>query len=445
MWQRIRSLQHILAERPGVKTITIVILLVAVLWFEARYHYDTGVWPILNFLLGLIVCPMALISAVRYLYLFARRARWLVRKNREKETTEDIRIPANVAPAQSFDDIDVIHDAQTKALTVVPDAQGLFRARALTTFMAPAIAVFLTGLQVANWPSGPFAAGLIAGQVILFAMVLIRIVTDRRPTDEWIKRRTRVELLRREQYLRLARVGPYAPGEHCTVGDRIQTIHFASLETMTNLVIMEYGGARAGQSWFEGIMRHPPNEPIFADLAARLDTYRYHRVDKQIGWMRVSGEQAESDAKLIGIFVAIVTLLATLLALYNTFVFLSVQPAGTVPANALADAFNKTITLRGSVELGAFLPALAGGLLALQNVFNLRFLAQNYRLTAKFLERVDLTLTSLGNDLHATSDAAQTQILEARFQRSVLHVESALTEEYTRWRMITERDAYEFI
>ncbi len=102
--------------------------------------------------------------------------------------------------------------------------------------------------------------------------------------------------------------------------------------------------------------------------------------------------------------------------------------------------------LRHAVSLGMFLPALSSTVLALQSVFNLRFLIENYRLTEAALEHLRGQVMTLQDEMAlASQGASDTQLrdLQHRFQKLVLRVEGALTDEYLRWRLIVQRDAHE--
>lgn len=305
--------------------------------------------------------------------------------------------------------------------------------------------VLLAGLQLAFWPMRPFGAGLILGQAFLVFFVILRIVTDRRPTQEWIERRIRGELFRREQYLCLARVGPYYPGRHSSPDTRIAQIGTASLERMTELMAMEDEEDRDRASWPDHLSPQPAPAPIFDDLLDRVTTYQYHRTGKQIAWMRSTANDTECSARRIERFVGAAGACNILVAAVNSFLLLTLQ---AVPADQAGSGGGNVALLRPVVALSAFLPALSGMLLALQSVFNLRFLTENYRLTERSLERLRKELIELQEEVARTwdgADAYRRHQFETRFQKLVLRVEAELAEEYVRWQMITQRDAHELV
>jgi hypothetical protein len=394
-------------------------------------------WAAVQFVIGCAVCPALLLLAIRHGYLFARGWHWRRRKRREEEHVARLQIPAEVRKAEAFEPIGRIHAAEKAILSLIPDVQGQFRARALVTYAVPAVAVLLAGLQLALWPEGAFGAGLVLGQALLLFFLIVRVIIDRQPAQEWIEHRTRGELLRREQYLLLARVGPYEVGRLAGPDTRLAQIGAASQERMNELLRMEHEDDPDRATWLEHLASKPAAAPLFDDLIERVKTYLHHRAGKQIAWMRSAADDAERSATSIEWLAGIAAGGGILVAAAGAF---RLMAAGQPGAN--------DEVLRAGLALGTFLPALAGMLLALKSVFNLRFLAGNYRMTERSLERLHTELAELLEEVAKTpagADSTQRCRLETRFQKLVLRVEGELTEEYFRWRIVTQRDAYELV
>lgn len=409
--------------------------------FSIRPDFST--W--LQFIAGAVVCPSLILFGVREGYLLARRTHWPDRQRAEKEQVEALQIPADVRSPETFPGVDQIDAAQEAALIVVPDSQGEFRARALTTYAAPAVAVLLASLHVAIWPTGPFGSGLVLGQGLLVAYVILRVVVDRRPAQAWIERRLRAELFRREQYLCFARVGPYFPGRSANPDARINLIRSGSIERLTELLVMQYEDEKDRATWLEYVAANPAPTSLFSDLPERVRSYEYNRAGKQIAWMRASAEDAEASARRIEWFVGGIAIANILVAVVSSFHLQIPSAATTFPA---ATGASGIVPLRAIVALSIFLPAVSGMLLALQSVFNLRFLSENYRLTERTLERLRIELIELEQlavNVWVGADRDLKRQLEIRFQRLVLRVESELAAECVRWRMVTQRDAHELV
>jgi hypothetical protein len=413
--------------------VVLLVLTFALVW---RWPDPPEGWAWLYVLAGCALCPMLVLLVIRHGYLFARRQHWPGRRTSETEHVDALLIPPEVRRPESFAGVARIDAAQKTALVPVPGSQGRFRARALTTYAAPAVAVLLAALQLAVWPKGPFGAGLALGQALLIFFVFLRIIVDRRPTQEWIERRTRAELFRREQYLCVARVGPYYPPRSADVEIRIGEIGGASFERMTELLALEYEEDEDRATWLDHLSSQPASAAAFDDLPDRVTTYQYYRTGKQIAWLRSAGKDARNSARHIEWLVGIAAVCNILLAVFNFFLLLTDSAAGGVAL------------LQTAVAVGAFLPALSGMLLALQSVFNLRFLAESYELAEKALERLRKELTELQEEAARTwagADPTRKRQLQTRFQKLALRVEAALSEEYVRWRLVTQRDAHELV
>jgi hypothetical protein len=417
-------------ETPPVFALAVSIILLWLAFAQVSRLVDT-----LQYIVGALVCPVWILLSIRYGYLYARQLHWKGREEREKKHLERFQASAGARKPEDYSPVDRVHAAQSETLKDVPDSQGQFRARALTLYAAPAMAVLLAGLQLALWPEGSFGAGLILGQAILALFVIIRVIVDRRPTQEWIELRTRGELFRREQYLCLARVGPYEEGRLTSPETRIAEIGAASLERMDELLRMENEDDPDRSTWLEHLASSPGSKPVFDDFPERLKTYQYHRACKQIAWMRSASEDAERAAKLIEWIAGIAAFGTILVAGGSSFLLMTrpeLRPDGNVEI------------LDAAISLGVFLPALVGMLLAIKSVFNLRMLAENYRLTECSLERLRKELVGLQEEVERKqADASVRRQLETRFQKLVLRVEAELTEEYYRWRIVTQRDTYE--
>jgi hypothetical protein len=374
----------------------------------------------------------------RHGYLLARRYHWLIRQNNEQTEVDALRIPAEVRKPESFNGVAEIDAVQHRLMRPVPNAQGRYRAGALTIYVAPAIAVLFVGLQQAGWPTGFFAAGLVFSQAVLVLFVFLRIIIDRKPTATWIERRARSELIRREQYLCLARVGPYHDATCDHPISRIAWIESASLEGLGELVPMEHSGTCDRPSWIEHMSSLPQAAQILIDLPERIASYQYYRAGKQIAWMRSSRRDSENSAKVLTWLLGTVAISTILLAGVNAIWLL------TLPTPA--PETTKLAILTHAVGLSVFLPAFSGTVLALQGVFNLRFLIENYRSTERALELLRGHLMALQDEIAKVwfgTDDVHRRELQHRFQKLVLRVEAVLTDEYLRWQLITQRDAHE--
>ncbi len=403
-----------------------------------RLPFTSPIWVGVQFGSAGFLCPFLAVFTMRNGYLFARRLLWLSRQKRERSEVQALRIPPEIPHPRTFIDVAEIDAAQHRILHPIPDAQGKYRARAVTIYSAPALAVLFSALQQAGWQRGPFAAGLIFSQTIIVLLVLLRILIDKNPTAEWIEQRTRGELLRREQYLCLARAGPYhdaGPNHHVV---RVARIENASHEVLTDLVRMEHLEARYRDTWLESLSSRPHPISVIQDLPNRVSCYNYYRAGKQIAWMRSARRDCEGSARTLTWIIGFVTVATAVVASGNAFGLLMLPENGP-PTDWV-------IMLRHAIVFGMFLPVLSGTVLALQSVFNLRMLTENYRTTETTLDQLRGLLIALNEDViqgWSSSDEVWRREMQRGFQSLVLRVESTLTDEYLRWRLITQRDAHE--
>ncbi len=270
-----RKTEKLYLHQNFLLSLVSVLALVAIFAVIPRLPDQPMPWLTLQFVSGGMLCPFLFLLLVRHGYLFARRYTWLVRQSGERSEVDALQIPRASRKPENFDGVGEIDAAQHRLLQLIPDAQGQYRARALSIYVAPALAILLASLQQTGWPTGAFAAGLLFGQVVLAFLVFLRIIIDKKPTEDWIERRTRSELMRREQYLCLARVGPYLDADHAQTASRVTRIESASVEGLTELVPMEHIETGDRPIWLECLSSSPRSLPVLSDLPERVASYQY--------------------------------------------------------------------------------------------------------------------------------------------------------------------------
>jgi hypothetical protein len=421
-----------------------VVLLVLIFLFIPRLPNSPTSWIWIHILGGGVFCPLLFLKVLNHGYLFIRQLHWPTRKKSEETRFEELFIPEDVKKPLAYDGVAQIDLSQHELLPPIPNAQGKYRARALTIYSAPAIAVLLASLQTTIWSTGFFGSSLILGSALLIIIVYLRIIIDRSPTQAWLELRTRSELLRREQYLCLAQVGPYYPGKLLTPKNRIDQIRIGSKERLNELVLMQYEDDKDHATWLEHLYLTISATPTFEDLLDRVKTYQYYRAGKQIAWMRSAFDDALNTANRLNWLIGTIAIGTVIVAIFTFTSLFSQSLTGTTPTSSTGIVtFYRTAT-----SVGIFLPALSGMVLALQSVFNLRILSENYKSTEIGLERLRKELVELQEEIAEgwinalVNDRYQ---FELRFKKLVLRVESELTGEYLRWSMITRRDTHDLV
>lgn len=423
-------------------------LAVSIAIVGAAFYFGPGLagnWQ--SIAVGCIAVPFSLILLVHSTYLLARAVHWQYRLRLEKAAKAGMRASKPQRKVETFDEIHLIDTAQHKELKGVPDAQGKYRARALTTYFAPPLAVLLVCLEQIVWPDTTFGSGLVLGEGSLIGFVLIRLVLDSRPTKKWIILRTRSEILRREQYVALAKAGPYLPTSQRrqAVADRIGAICTSGEDRLLSLLPQQHEN---GVLWSDDLFRSASTTALFDDLLDRLSCYSHRRLDGQIAWMRSAQSEMKGSAKELAFLLLFVALATMVVAVIHFFQIGNAIAAAAIAASGSPSQVPAAPTqgfADGVRVLGVFLPALSGAVLALQAVFNMRFLAANYKDTEVQLDRLRLPFTDLEREVRGlpeTATAVEQRELEVRFQTLLLRAEGVLTEELTRWRMVTQRDAH---
>src|SRR6266496_3263935 len=158
-----------------------------------------------------VLLALALLWCFRRLYFWWRKGSFSRRERRRTEhPAENLVIPPGLKKPEDYEGGHGLHEAQWTYINRAVEAQGHYFANGILAAILPPLALFLLSFQILALPDGGgWAIGLIVSEVLSLALLVYFALTNREPTSEWIENRVRTELLRREQYLFLAGVGPY--------------------------------------------------------------------------------------------------------------------------------------------------------------------------------------------------------------------------------------------
>lgn len=379
-----------------------------------------------------LVVPLAVtawvVFAIHHGYLVIRQLRWRHRRQVEADRLQQVAIPDDVPRPDTFPGVDVIDAAQHATLPTVPDYQAAMYARGVTVAAMPSLAVLIAAIQTTAVGSN-LATGLSIANIAVMTTLIALVWLSRNPSQPWVKARTRAELLRREQYLCLAAVGPYQNLEPQHIADvaanRTTTITAATDETLHHLIPMRADAAHT--PWHDQLWTQP-NPPLHA-LRQRTLAYLHFRIGKQIMWFKLSEKLNRNAERRIATVIKSSLLAAVAATLLQTALHIA-NAAHPAPVTAAAGI------------LTLVLPPTCAFLLAIQELFSHRRLATSY---SHMLERLVDERTALTNlvttlDNEANIDRATPS---QQFQTTVLRTESNLTEELQWWRMLTQRDEYD--
>jgi len=302
--------------------------------------------------------------------------------------------------------------------------QGALRARGVRLALAPFLAATALATQAVLLPrGGPAAVGLAAAAAVILLYLLTLVWTSPEPTGAWVTSRFRRELLRREEFLVLARTGPYlqaGPDDALRIAQaRVARMVAADAHELARLAALSDGEADGGERpWIDEVWRHDVDESS-AETVERMRAYLEYRIKAQILFLGLAVEKCrKTEARLSAAAKSVVV-------------------AGAVAATSYVIALAAADRSPGIALLSlaaAALPALCNGMLALQNLYGAQRLASSYRETQEELSRHAHTLTLLigGSAPSGT-----------RFRALALHVEAALTRELLQWRNLVSRPEFD--
>jgi uncharacterized protein DUF4231 len=309
----------------------------------------------------------------------------------------------------------------------VPRQQGDMFSRGVKVIILPAIAVLVAALPNLRPAHTWWAVGSAAAELAALLTVVYLVLSTPKPSRLWVQARTRAELLRREQYLRLAHIGPYLnltdAAAAAITASRLEALA-AGTEPGELIPLRE---PDTGRRWVDLLWKSPPT-PV-PELAARARSYLHYRIDKQRIWFNLGTKDAARTEKRIGRGVG----LSLVLAMAIVFAQLLLR----IPDLALEHPYPAVAAL-----FALDLPAITACLIGLRELYAYRGRSASY---AQTLETLDAERTEL-KKLIDTIDAAveDPDTLSREFQAFALHLEGILSTELTTWIMIVEREKLDF-
>ena len=411
----------------------------------AAAYIGLSVWVYSKILIAAIPVVVAcwLLVAIDCGYFWLRARRWKQRQRHEREASERLAIPAETRKPVTFAGVASIDKAQHTALAEVPDFQGKYLATGIKVAILPLLAVLALGLQtLAVDESSSFGIGLSATEALLLVFLTYSIWIRREPTSEWVTRRIRSELFRREQYLRMVLAGPYLDlsADEADHLSELRTDMFreGSAPELRQLIPMSTKTAEGTkpivERWIDQLWKKPEDEShiLTDDLTDRMSSYRYYRLDKQLMWFKLGVDANERAERQIALTLKAALLAAVIIAGIHTTLLSQHVTAGQ-PSHP--EPFPVSVSL-----LAFLLPPACAVLLGVQELFTYRKLGVSYAQTrAELLE----LRTELQQLIFAATQKDETRALGRDFQALVLHAESILTLELQRWIMLVSRTEFE--
>lgn len=275
---------------------------------------------------------------------------------------------------------------------------------------------------------GFFAHTLIVAEVVVIVFALITVI-KRNPTTKdhgaWIQARLRSELLRREAFLYLARVGPYLGAddkdhllkitkqrvvmveEQKPGASKNTELYLAELLNLEDRSDAEQSSWRDQLEAYYMVTEYPPaldNGFVHAYLTKRL----YDQLD---GYFRKKGREHNYQDQAYRILSLVALLLSCAVAVLHYR--LVGAPAGTVEQNVSISAL--------------VLPPVGACFIALRTAFENHRLTNSYAHQEKQLEKLEYCFTMLDEKKH------NPQTYDRDVKRLVLRTEELLSHEILRW------------
>lgn len=404
-------------------------------WFliavKSDYPWLIGLAPVLLAVWLLLVCYHG--------YFLLRASRWHRRQQEEKEAIAKLAIPPNIKKPNAFEGVKAIDDAQKRVLPNVPDRQGRFRAVAITVALAPPLALLFLSVQTLFFPhGGPWGVGLVIAEALFLFWVIWSVKINSDPTQHWIQERLRAELLRREQYLCLAAVGPYLTrGSALAEGaaKRLELIVNCDIDQLWQLIPLAapYNSddtAQGDHRWLDTLWQSAANLATLPDGLERMNCYLHYRIGKQKMWFTLGAQMnrhfEKSTARALKS--AVLTAFAVV-CIHAALLLVQVEHTGALPLLTHSLAFA--------------LPPLGASFMALQSLFAFRGLTFSYNYAHEELLRQEANLRRLIKRYQASSDDTAQHNGETEFQALVLHTEDSLTREMERWIFLNHRPEFD--
>jgi hypothetical protein len=336
------------------------------------------------------------------------------------------RLEATAAPPNPL--AGKLHDAWQRH-----DADATRHQKRRLTFAAFAaalgpLAVLLLAAQALLFPhGGPAALLLIAGELAVLALALtLAFVRFGRAHERWITARLRAEALRREEFLLLARVGPYLetePGEH-DVGRRLLLIDAHETDPVE---LLELHDPERG-SWWNGLMEawHAGSAGARVDVPKGLETYLRERIDDQRRYFDSKGEQHAGRARRWENAAKVVLVLALVVAALHFGALLGAPEGGGRHPEGL-------------VLLAIVLPPVGSAIVGLLSILGSHRLSRAYRYNARILQRLQHEGMELAREAHAGTRSED--VLAYEFKRLVLRTEELLSDDLRQWWIVMKPEA----
>ena len=424
--------------RVGLLALALIALAAAVgLWGDDFYAWAKVLVPIC------FTLPTWLF--LRWTYLWLRHISYKQRNKRwENDPAEKIEKPQGTTKPEDYHGVKVLHDAQWKYIPEAALAQGSYFSNGILTAVLSPMALLLLSLQTLIWPEGGWwSVGAIFGEVLCLLTLVILALLFREPTAEWVENRIRTELFRREQYLALAGVGPYLGMDEIATPEeairRSGEIDSANAQDLIRLIPMQ---APRGITWIESLHRMGEGGLTGrGDCVARMQSYLYYRIDKQIQWFANSArDNKENDRRWTALLVGALCCAILLGCVHAGHLLLEAH-------RSAGPNDHRELWVVAVGVLGIVLPPLGTACVSIQNMYDFHGRSRIYMHEKSLLKSHKSEMEAL---LFRAKHLQQIQTfdhhrdkIDFEFRTIVLRTEHSLSVEMEQWLLLMEKDEIE--
>ena len=296
-----------------------------------------------------------------------------------------------------------------------------------TALLGP-VAVLLLTVQVLAFPhSGPMALFLISAEMAALCVALVFGFFQIGHPDTWMRCRLRAEVLRRERFLILARVGPYlaTPDPAYKIRQRLVIIDDENTDPVQLVPLEDV----AGTIWHEALhdASHSNIETVPPD-ADCFDVFYKQRLLDQKGWFtRKSAWFARRDELFEDVAKGVLVLALMVSVWHLASLYFGSRGGGERTWSQL------TIEV-----LAIVLPPVGAASIALQSLFEGRRLSRSYAERARALTSLETALLSLQSKMSSGDSQVPDRRKQCEFQlkRLVLRTEEVLATELLQWWLL---------
>jgi hypothetical protein len=332
--------------------------------------------------------------------------------------------------------VSTLHDAQIRYASAASQSQGEYFSDGLLASVLAPLALLLLSLQLLMHPhGGVWAVGLIVSEILCLALLSYIALTRGAPTRNWITNRLRAELLRREQYLSVAGIGPYLSTRDVEAEclKRRGQIEAADGGALSGLIAMQDPD---GRTWME-VAYSTKIEP-HPDVVRRIETYLHYRIRRQQKWFSDEVDTCECTDKRWARLLAIM-----LLGAITAAVFHALELQDGAGSSAVTRPLDTWSVVTGALAIA--LPPVGTAVMSLRGMYDYRRRGRLYSHQGRVLALHLGALESLLQKAHCTSGAgsAATAELDSSFRAIALRTEHSLSLEMQQWLFLMERTEHE--